>query len=773
MTHPIRAALAFAGLLIPLAPLSAAPPTDAETFFETKVRPVLAEHCYGCHGPKKQSAGLRLDTAEGVKTGSDYGPAVVPGQPDKSTLVVAVRRSGEYPMPPKKALPADAVAALSEWVKHGAVFPAGLVKSADDDAQHWAFQPVRMPPLPPERPGGRNEIDRFVQANLDAKGLTLSPEADRRTLIRRVTFDLIGLPPTAAEIDAFAADESPDAYEKLVDHLLASPHYGERWARHWMDVARYADTKGYVFQEDRNYPFAYTYRDYLIRAFNADKPFDRFVVEQLAADRLDLGDDKQPLAALGFLTLGRRFLNNTHDVIDDRIDVVSRGLMGLTVSCARCHDHKYDPIPTADYYSLYGVFASTVEPKELPLIADPKETAGYAKFRAEVDRREKDLADAKAARLAVLTTAVRGLTGGPATLDPAKDRVFNRADRNKFRGLQKKLDGFIAKSPAAPPRAMAVEDADKPFAPRVFRRGNPGTRGDMIPRQFLQVIAGPDRKPFPHDTSGRLELANAIADPANPLTARVMANRVWAWHFGTGLVSTPSDFGTRSDPPTHPALLDWLADRFVRDGWSVKALHRRIVLSATYRQSSVPSEKAIARDPANELLSRQNRRRLEFEPLRDSMLAVAGRLDDTVGGRSADLFKTPFATRRAVYGFIDRQNLPGTFRAFDLAGPDTHAPLRYQTTVPQQALFLMNNPFVVEQAKAVTQREDVAWAASPAEKVDNLYRAILGRSPTAEERSLALAFATGDTAKPKGGQLNAWGLLAQVLLLSNEFAFVD
>ncbi|MCZ2342813.1 MAG: PSD1 and planctomycete cytochrome C domain-containing protein [Bacteroidales bacterium] len=778
MTRLIPCWAVIATGLLPGPATFAAPTAEQTEFFEKKVRPILAEHCFQCHGEKKQMAGLRLDTATGVQQGSDGGPIVIAGQPAKSKLLTSVQRTGEYPMPPNKPIPADAVAILAEWVRLGTPFPtenAPKIDPATVFRKHWAFQPVREPALPPARPGAINAIDRFILARLADKGLTLSPTADRRTLIRRVYFDVIGLPPTVQQVEAFAADSSPNAYERLIDELLASPHYGERWARHWLDVARYADTKGYVFQEDRNYPYAYTYRDYVIRSFNTDKPYNQFILEQLAADHLDLGADRRPLAALGFLTVGRRFLNNTHDIIDDRIDVVTRGLMGLTVACARCHDHKYDPIPIGDYYSLYGVFASCVEPKDLPQIGEEDDSPAARAFRAEIEKKRQELAQARVKRAQEMEALLRGLASGAAILRGKYDHGFNRADRDRFNRMQTQIDALVARSPYTAPRAMVLNDREHPFAPRVFLRGNPATRGDVIPRQFLQVVAGPDRVPFPKNTSGRLELARAIADPQNPLTARVLVNRVWGWHFGRGFVATPSDFGIRSEPPTHPELLDWLASRFVAEGWSLKKLHRLILLSATYRQSSTApqAERAIQVDPENRWLGRQNRRRLEWEPLRDAMLVVAGRLDATVGGRSVDLFRSPYPLRRAVYGFVDRQNLPGTFRAFDFAGPDTHAPLRYQTTVPQQALFLMNNPFVTEQAAAIVARKDVATAKTPDAKLDQLYRVILARSPTLAERELGLAFVKGSPNKPQPGKLNSWEMLAQVVLLSNAFAFVD
>jgi hypothetical protein len=691
-------------------------------------------------------------------------------------MVRAVRREGERPMPPKQPLPANAVAVLTEWVKAGAHYPVGARETRvgpDAAKTHWAFRPVQDPPVPSTKTPAANPIDRFLLAKLEERGLIFSPPADKRTLIRRAYFDLIGLPPTYVEVEAFVADQSPNAYEKLIDKILASPLYGERWGRHWLDLARYSDSKGYVFTEERKYPFAYTYRDYVIRSFNEDKPYDRFVVEQIAADKLPQGEDKSPLAALGFLTLGRRFSNNVHDIIDDRIDVVTRGLMGLTVSCARCHDHKYDPVPIADYYSLYGVFASTVEPKDLPLIGKVKRSKEHDEFVAELAKREKALADFRSKRIAAKTAALGGLAGPGAAVVRRPERLLNRADRNESNKLQKEIDQLKANSPVAPPRAMAVADAPQPTEPVVFLRGNPNNRGPTTPRQMPAVIAGPNRKPFT-DGSGRLELANAIVTSDNPLTARVFVNRVWMHHFGSPLVRTPSDFGTRSEPPTHPELLDWLATRFVEDGWSVKRLHKRMMLSAAYQQSGDAQLELIQADPENRLLGRASRKRADFEYLRDGILAVSGKLDRTLYGRSVDLFARPYTTRRSVYAFVDRQNLPGTLRAFDFPSPDLHSPQRPVTTVPQQALFLMNSPFVAEQAKAVTARREVAWAFTADERAKRIYRVVLGRDPSADEAKLANEFVTtARKSKSTAGQLGPWELFAQVLLLSNEFAFVD
>ncbi|HZY84391.1 MAG TPA: DUF1549 and DUF1553 domain-containing protein, partial [Gemmataceae bacterium] len=516
-------------------------------------------------------------------------------------------------------------------------------------------------------------------------------------------------------------------------------------------VARYADTKGYVFTDERRFPYAYTYRDYVIRAFNDDLPYDQFVVQQLAADQLPLGNDPRPLAAMGYLTLGRRFLNNTHDIIDDRIDVTMRGLQGLTVACARCHDHKFDPIPSRDYYSLYGVFASSVEPKELPLLGTPERTAELAVFEAELTKRKAAVEKYR---------------------EQHKDELAkgNRKFRDGLRALQKKVEQWQVTGPGAPPRAMVLNDAPSPVEPHVLLRGNPRNHGPAVPRQFLEVVAGEKRRPFTKG-SGRLELARAIASADNPLTARVLVNRVWQHHFGQGLVRTPSDFGTRGEPPTHPELLDWLAATFVEEGWSVKKLHRLILLSSTYRQAGGGNERAVQADPENRLLARMNRQRLDFEAMRDGLLAVAGRLDAARGGAAVDLTRAPFTTRRSVYGFIDRQNLPGLFRTFDFASPDSSTAQRYTTTVPQQALFLMNSPFVVEQARHFVSRPDVAERSKDEAKIDRMYRLAYGRAAAADEVELGRRFVAEATRAP--AKLSPWEQYAQVLLLSNEFLFVD
>ena len=673
---------------------------DADTFFENRIRPILAENCFKCHGGKATKGGVRLDQKDALFQKGEDGPLIIAGKPRLGRLMAAVRHTGKIKMPPKKKLLPAEIKALDEWISAGATWPKntpGAKAQKHDSATHWAFQEIRDPE-PPERTSdwAINPIDLFVSRRLESSGMTPARPARRDKLLRRITFNLIGLPPTPAEIDSFEKDDSPQAWEKVVDRLLASARYGERWGRHWLDVARYSDTRGYVFTAERKYPFSYTYRDYVINSFNDDLPYDTFIRHQIAADRMQLGEDKRPLAALGYLTLGRRFLNNKHDIIDDLIDVVTRGMMGLTVQCARCHDHKYDPIPTADYYSLYGIFASSREPKDLPAIG---------------------------------------------AIYPS------------------------AHSSAKPQRAMSMEDLPKPVNPRIFKRGKSSEQGDPVPRRFLAVLSPKERKPYSNG-SGRLELAESITSNRNPLTARVIVNRLWKHHFSNALVRTPSDFGIRGDKPSHPDLLDWLASRFSEDGWSVKALHRRILLSATYRQGSTLRSEYFQKDPQNLLLWRVTPMRLEFEALRDSMLQAAGRLDTNMGGASVDIFKRPFSMRRTIYNFIDRQNLPATLRNFDFAIPDSTSPGRHQTTVPQQALYLMNGPFAQEQAKKTLEHPRYSGISDPGKKILRLYRHIYGRNPAPDEIKLALKYLEENTPQ-------RWTHYVKALMLANEFVFID
>jgi len=909
-------------------------------FFERRIRPVLAQHCYECHSApaKALKAGLRVDTRDGLRRGGNSGePAVVPGDPERSRLLAAIRHtSPDLQMPPKRKLSAQQIADIETWIRSGAPDPRderpSVASSQQPAKTHWAFVPPKDQPLPKvkDKAWPQSPVDHFILAKLEANGLKPSPPADPRTLIRRMTYDLTGLPPTPEEVEAFARECSSvtngqSAIAKLAERLLASPRYGERWARHWLDVARYADTKGYVYaREERFFVHAHAYRDWVVRALNNDLPYDRFLMLQIAGDQLVEGFKVQSsksqaegttaqsslsdLAALGFLTTGRRFIGVTHDIIDDRIDVVTRGTMGLTVQCARCHDHKYDPIPTADYYSLYGIFQSTAD--ELVQIESPAQSDAFAavekEYRTRLDRLNSTMATRRAEAAARVRARVTDyllaqfevhkypeegfdqiLTDNdliPATvrrwqayLEQARKRndpvwalwhqhlgssrgneaSFKLGTQNSERGnrllaaafasppssprdvaerygkvlstvesqwqaalaaaktnnspaptalpdtdaevlrqvlyaadspavippdgivnteqlfttkateelwkLQGEVDRHLIRAPGAPAHALIVTDREPTANPRVFLRGDPKQKGVEVPRQFLAVLAGPQRQPFSHG-SGRLELARAIASADNPLTARVMVNRLWLHHFGAGLVKTPSDFGLRAEPPSHPELLDWLARRFVADGWSLKALHRLILTSATYQQSGEysvfsnqysvkagdggrPTEnwklhtehlkRAASLDPENKLLWRANRQRLDFEQLRDSLLAASGELDLTPGGRPADVFTSK---RRSLYGLVDRQYLPPLFRVFDFANPDLHIPQRHETTVSQQALFFLNHPFVAARAKALVARKDFAALSSPEEKVRLLHRALYQREPTPAQTTAAVRF---------------------------------
>ncbi len=904
---------------------------DEQRDFESKVRPILVARCQACHGAKKQESNLRLDTKAGFKKGGDNGAVIDSKQLDQSELLLAIRREGGRKMPPDKPLAAEEVDVLAEWIRRGAFWPDDAAAPvADAAAKHWAFQPMVLPPVPrlPNDDWSSTSLDRFVLAKMREAGLSPSQSADKRTLLRRVSFDLIGLPPTPDELKEFLADGSPNAFEKVVDRLLSSPHYGERWGRHWLDVARYADTKGYVFFEEKKFAWAWTYRDYVIRSFNDDLPFDRFVIEQLAADQLELGGDKRPLTAMGFLTLGGRFMNNLHDVLDDRIDVVSRGLLGLTATCARCHDHKFDPIPQADYYSLYGVFRSSIEPTLLPEFLPPPQTDEYAKFSTEMTVRQKKLTDFVTGKHAALvvsarTRAAEYLLAAQAQMEkPPTDDFMLLADTNdvnptmtlrwqvaleaarkkphpvwqawtefaalsveqfatkaaevcdrlksgrepmaesrkplsqplnplviatvcepppkslaevaarygelfkrieekwqstklaplsdpheeeirrvlygpdappdvplamgwgflslfpdrptqgEYQKLIKELEQWSMTTAGAPARAMVLVDDATPFDPQIFLRGNPNRFGASVPRQSL-AIATPERKPFAN-SSGRLELAQSIVDPRNPLTARVFVNRVWMHHFGTGLVKTPSDFGLRSDPPSHPELLDWLAANFVKSGWSMKWLHRTVILSATY-QSSSDSEKGLrlsddgsrpSADPDNRWLSHANRRRREWESVRDALLVTSGDMNRRVGGESVELLNG-FNPRRTLYGSLDRLDVPNLLTTFDFPTPAATNPQRDSTMVAPQALFLMNGDLSFEVARRLQFRPEVVAQADPASRVRQLFLICFQRTPTDAEQQAAREF-LGDMPTTE-----RWTAFVQSLLLANEFAFVD
>ncbi|MBY0505808.1 MAG: PSD1 and planctomycete cytochrome C domain-containing protein [Bryobacteraceae bacterium] len=849
-------------LLFP-ALLTAAEPGD---FFETRIRPVLAKNCYACHR-EAALGGLRLDSREAMLTGGKSGASIRLERPEESLLLKAVRQADDHvkKMPPSGKLSDAEIADLATWIGQGAIWPASALVAAKagkgitpEARAFWSFQPVRAPDVP----AGVNAIDYLVQTRLAKDGLKQAPRADRRTLIRRASVDLTGLPPAPEEVDAFLADSSPDAYAKLLDRLLASPRYGERWGRVWLDVARYSDDLLNSTKEEP-YQNSFRYRNWVIEALNQDLPYNDFVKAQIA------GDQTGHPAALGFYAL-------SPEMQDDRVDATTRGFLGLTVACAQCHDHKFDPIPTRDFYSLQGVFANTrLAEKELA----PKETvAQWKALEKNVKSMEEEVArfyerqteligEIEAAKTARYLLAARGL-GPKDGLDeeilkrwtayqaqPRKDHAYldawqrdpspqtahdfqevvlavNREQREietrndykkggktanpdlaqlvlesieyskyvlwrslfersirdsagffastegvyyfgkgkvdrflppAFRDYAKDLERRLAEAkkalPAKYPFLQVIEDKDKVQDIKVSVRGDRNNLGELAPRGFPQILS--EKQKLFTKGSGRLELGEAIADPANPLTARVIVNRVWQQHFGRGIVATPSNFGQLGERPTHPELLDWLADRFVKQGWSLKQLHRDIMSSETYQLASAGTANMtanLAKDPDNVLLWRSPRRRLDAESMRDAMLFVSGELDLAPGGLAVKLDDEGFK-KRTVYGFVGRRKLDTMLALFDFPNPLATSEARMPTNVPPQRLFLMNSPFVEARAKSLAARAEGPLEA----RVTRLYRLLYGRQPEDREVSLAREFlASGD-----------WTSYARALLGSNEFLFVN
>ncbi len=898
--------------------------------FERDVRPILIRHCFSCHGEEKQESGLRVDSRAALLDGGDRGPAVVPGNADKSLLIRAISYdTDDLAMPPEGKLAEDQVRHLRHWVEQQAPWPADedtpLPRLGDDAVEnsHWAFQPIVKPALPVvhDRSWPANPIDCFILAKLEEAGLEPSPRASARVLLRRAHFDLIGLPPAWAADSTRLREQNGSGWEALIDRLLAQREYGERWARHWLDVARYADTKGYLDGGQVQFVFSYTYRDYVVRALNEDLPFDQFVVDQIAADHLTYSRPQRwRLAGMGFLTIGRRFNNNDHDIIDDRIDVISRGLQGMTVTCARCHDHKYDPISTEDYYALYGIFASSFEPThaDLPVLGDEPATDRYREYVRELakqndqfrtefnelhekikhelrayagdylvylvresprhrdqsqnplktDRtilrgpaaygfgairrwrrfiasrsigdpvfgvwlrmesvKETDFSSELQTRLspgvnrvllsrlrqakprtmidlarvygAVLEEAYRRWTAhhnaepnsdhlpdndweqvrqvlyGPGT--PPDMTAYESIDcysldeHTHMRGLIAKIEKVSIEHENAPSRAMVLRRRERPYDPVVFLRGQPNRTGKRVSRRIPDVFRKASAPPRDNRSADdRLSLARSIIAPTNTLTARVIVNRVWQWHFGAPLVGTPSDFGLRSAPPLHVDLLDYLAAWLIENDWSLKQLHRLIMTSNTYQQSSVIRPEGLAADPENRLLWRYIGRRLEWEVIRDSLLAASGRLIDQSGGRPIDLAPDdPQSRCRTIYLKIDRQEISRFARHYDFPAPDFTSPGRPRTTVPQQQLFFLNSPFVIQQARTLGKAAASLSEASDREKFDWLHRRILGRESNENSSDLELlrrnVSFTSDENK-------FWSVVAHGLLQSNEFIYVE
>jgi hypothetical protein len=752
-------------------------------FFEKKIRPLLHKRCYSCHSTdaKKIRGGLRLDHRAGLLSGGDSGPAVVAGQVEKSLLIDSVRYGADsYQMPPAGKLPANEIALLEAWVKRGAPFPmsAGdnVTKPAGIDyaagRKFWSFQPLKKvaPPTVPPGQRVRKRIDSFVLAELSKRKLQPSPEADRRTSIRRLSFDLTGLPPTPEEVDRFVADQSPQAYAKLVDRLLASPQYGERWARFWLDLARYTDATASWLDSTGQ---AYLYRDWVTQAFNEDIPYDQFVVRQLATDMLpETGPADTP--ALGLLGLSPTYWKELKlpmeiikiivaDEWEERIDTVSRTFLGLTVACARCHDHKFDPISTEDYYAFAGVLAST-RLAERPLIsaADYKPVAAakaeVKKLKAQLKklRAKKPPAKDAAAQIAKLEQQIKQIKEStPHYSKPMANGLIEESM-------------YVVRAGKTAQNGTRIEYKTEPRDLPMFIRGNPNKTGSIVPRRFLRVLSAGEPKPF-QNGSGRLELARSIVGDAGPLAARVIVNRIWLAHFGRGLIETPSNFGSLGSRPSHPELLEDLTARFVENGWSLKWLHREIVLSATYRQSSASQTGNHQLDPDNRWLWRMNRGRLDIEAWRDAMLAVSGRLDDTIGGPSQSLASNT-NRRRTLYGTINRREMPAMLSLHDFPDPTAHSARRITTTTSLQGLFVLNSPLMTTQAAALAARVQKTVPNDIPGQVQFAYGLLYGRPATEEDIALATAFLSTKTSTTK---IAPWQMYAQVLLGSNEFLFVD
>ncbi len=872
-----------------------------EEYFEKSVRPVLASRCQGCHNPKTAQAGLDLTTAAGFRKGADTGPVVVAGDPAHSRLLQVTSYLERLKMPPTGKLPDAELAVLRTWVERGAPWPGGDVAVAEPatkkgysraQKEFWSFRPVAKPPLPAVRNAAwvRSPVDRFILAKLEAQQLTPAPPADKRTLLHRVTMDLTGLPPTAQEADAFVADGAPDAFAKVVDRLLASPRYGEKWGRHWMDVARYADSTG--ADEDYRYPHAWRYRDYVINAFNADLPYDQFVREQIAGDLLPppagQAVNTAGIIATGFLALGPKLVAEQdkvkmfYDIVDEQIDVAGKAFLGLTISCARCHDHKFDPVSIKDYYSLASIFASTKQLAQIegtvsklyyaPLVAKPV-AAEYEAHQTLVAAKQADInaviaaegrryRDLHAPRLADYMLAARkvyaegadaaavaapaglevallqrwaaylkpskerrahlerfyeapesatqyqaeflaevarrnaepkrkflagdnrfytevALGKGPLTLPAEKPEAFYaESSRQQIAALRADLEAIKAKAPPEPPFACAVAE-DQPVEQRVFLRGNPESKGEPVAKRFPLILAGENQPPIPQG-SGRLELANWLASPANPLTARVMVNRLWQGHFGQGLVRTPNNFGFAGERPSHRELLDWLAADFVEQGWSIKRMHRLLLLSSTYQQSVLASAAALEKDADNRLLSRFPLRRKTVEEIRDSLLQLDGSLDLTMGGSlqsgegtdnefsdSRKSIDPDVSTRRTVYLPIRRSNLSSLFNLFDFGDGTTSTEMRSETNVAPQALYMMNSKFVAARAANLAGQISKSSGGMD-ERVRHAWRAVLGRDPDAGQLRDGQAYLA---AFPGGAEL-AWASYCRTLIASNDFLYV-
>lgn len=797
---------------------------DGIAFFEKNIRPVLVEKCYNCHSlaEGKSKGGLYVDSKAGLLKGGDSGPSVVPGDPDKSLLIQAIRYTHkDIQMPPKgKKLEALQITHFEEWVKMGAPDPrdgkATTALGFDEAQNFWSFKKVSKPEVPPvaNSKWAKTPIDAFLMQKLEASGLQPNPPADKRTLIRRATFDLTGLPSSPLEVENFLNDTSPNAFEKVIDRLLASRHYGEQWGRHWLDVVRYADTSG--CNSDYPIPTAYKYRNYVVQSFNQDKPYNQFVQEQVAGDLLPSKSDQEKfdkVIATGYLAISRRFgsrNNEFHLTIEDTLDNMSKAFLGLSFSCARCHDHKFDPITTRDYYALYGIFSSTKyafpgteiykHPKDFVPLATGTNYEGFFKYQTELadldDRIETLLEERRAIERLLLKDKpeeedrekkeqmLKDLAS--VKLEGKRTLLEVKADLEDARQRQRLLE----LRPPPVEKAYAVSEG-KIANSKIQKKGDPRQLGDEVPRGWIKVLGGQSLS-SETKSSGRLELAHWLTDPASPLFSRVMVNRVWQHHFGKGLVQTPNDFGTRGKVPTHPELLDYLTSQFVDKGWSVKAMHKMIMLSSAYQMSSSDNSAGMAKDPNNDLLWKFNRRRLSAEELRDAMLAVSSAMDWTVGGEHPfppenewrytqhRPFVMTYDTRqRSLYMMQQRIKKHPFLEIFDGADSNAATGERSLTTTPLQALFLMNDPLAHEAADKLAVRVGMAYPDAR-DRIDYAFRLAYGRPVTKDELRNSQEYLDQclsnlrQTDTPLDQQPRAaLASLARVLMSSNEFLYLD
>ncbi|EMI22721.1 secreted protein containing DUF1549 [Rhodopirellula maiorica SM1] len=756
-----------------------AEPDAAEIeYFERKIRPLLSQHCYECHSADSDTVqgGLRLDSAAAIAQGGDSGPVLVAGSPENSLLIETILYEDGIQMPPQGKLAASEIAELTRWVKRGAAFPPSVDPAIrqsngidfDKGRQFWSFLPVDQQPLPTVKHAEwpRNRIDSFVLSAMEQNGLTPSPRADRATLVRRLYFDIIGLPPTTAQLDAFHDDRSPHAYEHLVDSLLESPQYGEKWGRWWLDLARYTDrTASWLPQTSQ----AHLYRDWVVDAFNIDMPYNGFVHRQLATDLMPR-TGPEDLPALGFLSLSPTYWKEPKlpceiikvivaDEWEERVDAVSRTFLGLTVACARCHDHKFDPISADDYYGLAGVFASTRH-VERPLIDE----ATYKPVRAakqQVKKLETEIAKLKKQKPLPQqkVNAIQAKIADIKSATPLYDTPMANALVDEAM--------YVVRAGKTPQEGTRFEYKSEPRDLPSFIRGNPNRPGPIVRRRFLTVLSK-ETRPF-ENGSGRLELAESITNEAASLAARVIVNRIWLAHFDQGIVDTPSNFGTQGSRPTHPELLDDLAARFIENGWSIKWLHREIVMSATWQQSSADSPSRSSIDPDNVWLSRMNRRRLTFEEWRDAMLLASGRLNRLLGGPSISL-ESAANTRRTLYATVNRRDVSPTLMVHDFPDPTQHSPARMATVTPLQGLYAWNGPLLDQQAKWIADQLEEEYPGQELDKIFGVYQRLFSRAPRPQEIELATAYLADVSAGPKADR---WQQYIHVLLATNEFTFID